>query len=180
MSNSPSHKLGDLVRLKSQPDKCGAVIAVNPSGPGNQYTVLLDGKARSFFASQLVAADLESVVSEQLSADQCRAVLTARYINHPGTSTSASAELATTATRLPCTDRVAGGATGMVQLRDQQLHDKPILPWPSAHTVVDEAGHLSERSFSPLDVSAWRLGRRLAIQGAASPQCHSRAGIGRW
>lgn len=79
--------LGQLVRLKSQSDKCGAVIAINTSGPEIQYTVLLDGKPRSFFASQLVAADLESVAVEKLTADQCRAMLTARYINHPGTST---------------------------------------------------------------------------------------------
>lgn len=86
MSN-PAFTLGQLVRLKSQPDKCGAVIAVNASGPESQYTVLLDGKARSFFGSQLVAGDMESVAVAKLSADQCRAMLTARYINHPGTST---------------------------------------------------------------------------------------------
>src|SRR6202007_407724 len=39
------------------------------------------------FASQLVAADLESVIPQRLWADQCRAMLTARYIKHPGTST---------------------------------------------------------------------------------------------
>lgn len=87
MTESSAFKPGHLIRLKSQPDKTGAVIAVNSSGPEFQYTVLLDGKPRSFFASQLVAADLESVAVEKLSADQCRAMLTARYINHPGTST---------------------------------------------------------------------------------------------
>jgi ATP-dependent helicase HepA len=87
MSEPTSFLPGQLVVLKSQPDKCGAVIAINPSGPETQYTVLLDGKARTFFSSQLVAADLESAVAEKLSADQCRAMLTARYINHPGTST---------------------------------------------------------------------------------------------
>ena len=87
MSDSSPYLPGQLVRLKSQPDKCGAVIVVNSSGPEFQYTVLLDGKTRSFFASQLVATDQESTVPEKLSADQCRAMLTARYINHPGTST---------------------------------------------------------------------------------------------
>lgn len=87
MTQSAAFNPGQLVRLKSQPDKCGAVIAVNKSGPETQYTVLLDSKPRSFFASQLVAADFESVAAKQLSADQCRAMLTARYINHPGTST---------------------------------------------------------------------------------------------
>lgn len=87
MSDAPNHALGDLVRLKSQPDKYGAVIAINSSGPEVQYTVLLDGRSRSFFASQLLASNSESAVVDKLSADQCRAMLTARYINHPGTST---------------------------------------------------------------------------------------------
>jgi ATP-dependent helicase HepA len=87
MTQSNAFNLGQVVLLKSQPDKFGAVIAVNESGSEIQYTVLLDNKQRSFFASQLIAAELESVAVEKLSADQCRAMLTARYINHPGTST---------------------------------------------------------------------------------------------
>lgn len=87
MNKSATFNPGQLVVLKSQPDKCGAVIAVNISGPETQYTVLLDGKARSFFESQLAAAEPESATSEKLSAEGCRAMLTARYINHPGTST---------------------------------------------------------------------------------------------
>ena len=87
MPQSEPFNPGQLIRLKSQPDKCGAVIAVNSSGPEIQYTVLLDGKPRSFFASQLLAADLESLATARLTAEQCRAMLTARYINHPGTST---------------------------------------------------------------------------------------------
>ena len=87
MIDKPVFVPGQLVRLKSQPDKCGAVIKENPSHPETQYVVLLDGKPRSFYASQLIAADLESEALETLSADQCRAMLTARYIIHPGTST---------------------------------------------------------------------------------------------
>lgn len=78
---------GQLVRLKSQPDSCGAVLSSNESGPELQYLVLLDGKTRTFFASQLVADEQPVDATETLSADQCRALLTARYINHPGTST---------------------------------------------------------------------------------------------
>lgn len=78
---------GQLVRLKSQPDSCGAVLSSNDSGPELQYLVLLDGKTRTFFASQLVANEQPVDATETLSADQCRALLTARYINHPGTST---------------------------------------------------------------------------------------------
>ena len=87
MPDSSVIQPGQLVRLKSQPDSCGAVLAVNSSGPEVQYTVLLDGKTRMFFASQLVADEQVAVATERLSADQCRALLTARYINHPGTST---------------------------------------------------------------------------------------------
>ena len=87
MSDTSTFQPGQLVRLKSQPDTCGAVIHVSNSGPEIQYTVLLDGKTRNFFASQLIAAEQESGVTQKLSADECRALLTARYINHPGTST---------------------------------------------------------------------------------------------
>lgn len=78
---------GQLVRLKSQPDSCGAVLSASESGPELQYLVLLDGKPRTFFASQLAADEQPVDATEKLSADQCRALLTARYINHPGTST---------------------------------------------------------------------------------------------
>lgn len=87
MPDSTVFQPGQLVRLKSQPDACGAVLAVNSSGPEVQYTVLLDGKTRNFFASQLVKDEQPVDATEKLSADQCRALLTARYINHPGTST---------------------------------------------------------------------------------------------
>ena len=87
MSDPTAFEPGQLVRLKSQPESCGAVIAVNTSGPEVQYTVLLGSKTRTFFASQLIADAQPVDATEKLSADQCRALLTARYINHPGTST---------------------------------------------------------------------------------------------
>ena len=87
MPDSTAFQPGQLVHLKSQPDACGAVLGVNSSGPEVQYTVLLDGKTRTFFASQLVAHEQPVDATEKLTADQCRALLTARYINHPGTST---------------------------------------------------------------------------------------------
>jgi ATP-dependent helicase HepA len=87
MTDSPTFKLGQLVRLQSRPDACGAVINVGESGPDVQYTVLLDGKTQTFFASQLIADEQSVDSTQELSADQCRALLTARYINHPGTST---------------------------------------------------------------------------------------------
>ncbi|MCL4205068.1 MAG: hypothetical protein KJ000_21515 [Pirellulaceae bacterium] len=43
MSDPREFEPGTLVRLKSQPDARGAVIAVNESGPEIQYAVLLDG-----------------------------------------------------------------------------------------------------------------------------------------
>ncbi len=87
MNSSDSYEPGQVVYPKSQPDKRGAVIAVNSVGPEVQYSVLLDGKTQTFYASQLVAAAAETAAPERLSADTCRALLTARYINHPGTST---------------------------------------------------------------------------------------------
>ena len=82
-----TYQPGDLVRLKSQPESIGAVIAVNESGPESQYSVLFEGKPRTFFASQLTPDQDTKKAEEFLTAAQCRAFLTARYINHPGTST---------------------------------------------------------------------------------------------
>lgn len=87
MSDTPQFERGQLVRLQSQPDQCGAVIDISESGPEVQYTVLLGGKTRKFFASQLIADEQGVDSGEALSADECHALLTARYINHPGTST---------------------------------------------------------------------------------------------
>ena len=82
-----SYQLGDLVSLKSQPESIGAVIAVNESGSESQYSVLIDRKPRTFFASQLTRHKDAAKAEDFLTAAKCRAFLTARYINHPGTST---------------------------------------------------------------------------------------------
>lgn len=87
MKDSSAFQPGQLVRLRSQPDSCGAVIAANETGPEIQYSVLIEGKTRSFFGSQLIADNQGADTTTKLSADECRALLTARYINHPGTST---------------------------------------------------------------------------------------------
>ncbi|MEQ8852811.1 helicase-related protein [Gimesia sp.] len=87
MPDSQPFHLGQIVRLKSQPDKIGAVVEVKESDPEYQYTVFIDGKLSSYFASQLIA-DKESSQSKQiLSVAECKALLTARLINHPSTST---------------------------------------------------------------------------------------------
>ncbi len=47
MTDTPQFDRGQLVRLQSQPDQCGAVIDISESGPEVQYTVLLGGKAQN-------------------------------------------------------------------------------------------------------------------------------------
>ncbi|HEV7281409.1 MAG TPA: helicase-related protein [Pirellulaceae bacterium] len=64
----------------------GAVIDVASSGPEARYTVLLKGTPRSFFASQLVADEPVHAQRPRLDAEACKALLSARYINHPSTS----------------------------------------------------------------------------------------------
>lgn len=81
MNSKTTFERGQAIRLQSQPDKCGAVIDINESGPEVQYTVLLDGKSRKFFAFQLMADEQGVDSGERLSVDKCRALLTARYIN---------------------------------------------------------------------------------------------------
>ncbi|QDT24352.1 DEAD/DEAH box helicase [Gimesia chilikensis] len=87
MPDSQPYHLGQIVRLKSQPDKIGAVVEVKETDPEYQYTVLIDGKASSYFTSQLIADDEPSQIKQVLSATECQALLTARLINHPSTST---------------------------------------------------------------------------------------------
>jgi ATP-dependent helicase HepA len=87
MRGSPVFHLGQLVRLKSQPETRGAVLTVNTSGVEFQYSVLIGRTSRTFFESQLIDCQQSDAFTAKLTAAQCRALLTARYINHPGTST---------------------------------------------------------------------------------------------
>ena len=87
MPDSQPFHLGQIVRLKSQPDKIGAVVEVKESAPEYQYTVLIDGKALNYFASQLIPNDESNQSKQVLSVAECKALLTGRLINHPNTST---------------------------------------------------------------------------------------------
>lgn len=86
MSENAGFERGQVVRLQSQPERCGAVIDINESGPEVQYTVFLCGKTRTFFAFQLIPDDFAVNSKKTLSASECRALPTARYINDPGIS----------------------------------------------------------------------------------------------
>ncbi len=78
---------GQLVAIKSNPQDIAAVIGVDTSGREHQYTVFLDGSKKTYFESQLIPAPESSESSTLLSAPRLKANLSARYIQHPGTST---------------------------------------------------------------------------------------------
>lgn len=79
--------IGQIVCLKSDSSKRGAVMSVIAGGQENRYNVFMDGLQQTFYASQLKAdeADMEAVVS--FPCDQFHAYLTALQIRHPALST---------------------------------------------------------------------------------------------
>src|SRR4029079_13056113 len=91
----------------------------------------------------------------------------------PVSITVAYGEFATVALRLRQTGREAGHRTRLVQLGHQQLYDQSFLPRPRERALVDETRHLPEWLFSTHDVSTRFLERQPAVQGIASPLCHS-------
>ena len=78
-------KSGDIVRLKAQPAKTGAVISSSPNKPENSYTIFHDGNTAIYYESQLerVAVPKQRI---QVSPDDLHAAMTALQLRHPNTS----------------------------------------------------------------------------------------------
>lgn len=76
---------GDIVRLKAQPAKTGAVISSSPNKPENSYTIFHDGNTAIYYESQLerVAVPKQRI---QVSPDDLHAAMTALQLRHPSTS----------------------------------------------------------------------------------------------
>ncbi|MBA4418469.1 MAG: helicase [Syntrophus sp. (in: bacteria)] len=80
-------ELGQIVSVKSNPTIRGAVISVLPGKPENRFKVFVDGKAQTYYASQLQNDDLRDDDAESLPCEQFHAHLTALQIRYPGLST---------------------------------------------------------------------------------------------
>ncbi len=82
--NETEFKVGDIVLIKSDLTKKGAVVGVQTGNQVSRVDVFLDGTTQIFYASQL---KLENKFEEEFSLltyDQFHAHLTALYIKYPG------------------------------------------------------------------------------------------------
>lgn len=78
-------KAGDIVRLKAQPAKTGAVISSSPNKPESSYTIFHDGSTANYYESQLerVAVPKQRI---KVSPVDLHAAMTALQLCHPNTS----------------------------------------------------------------------------------------------
>ena len=81
--SSEEIKVGDMICLKSDKEKTGAVIKINGSGSEKQYRVFIDGTQKEFYLEQI---ELLKENKRITSIEEIRSILTAIQINHPSTS----------------------------------------------------------------------------------------------
>jgi ATP-dependent helicase HepA len=79
--------VGQLVALRSDPSRIGAVIQILSGSLENRYHVFLDGAPSLYYASQLRAAELPSQPAAFSSLEVFHAYMTALQLNHPDVST---------------------------------------------------------------------------------------------
>ena len=78
---------GQMVFLKSDPSKKGAVVSVLPGQPETRFKVFVDRSTQTYYASQLQAEEQPDDDFQPLSCEQFHAYLTALQIRHPSLST---------------------------------------------------------------------------------------------
>ncbi|MYD91593.1 MAG: DEAD/DEAH box helicase [Caldilineaceae bacterium SB0662_bin_9] len=86
IEENPDFRVGDVVALRSDRSRVGAVIDVLDGGVEIRYRVLIDGTISTFYGSQLVPGASTEEYSAELSAEECKALLTALHIRSPSTS----------------------------------------------------------------------------------------------
>ena len=72
-----------IVFLKSDPSKKGAVVGVLPGQSENRVKVFVGGNTQTYYASQLQAEEQPDDDFQFLSCEQFHASLTALQIQHP-------------------------------------------------------------------------------------------------
>ncbi len=85
-SASTQFSLGDVVRLRADPEKSGAVTSVHPMGQETRYQVFINGKVGSFYESQLQLAEATSEADWVVPLQEFHARLTALQLLHPSVS----------------------------------------------------------------------------------------------
>ncbi|MDE0168727.1 MAG: helicase-related protein [bacterium] len=79
-------RVGDVVALRSDRSRVGAVIEVLGGGAEVRYRVLIDGAVSMLYGSQVMPGDSTADSSVVISAEECKALLTALHIRSPSTS----------------------------------------------------------------------------------------------
>jgi superfamily II DNA or RNA helicase len=77
---------GDEVALKSDPGKVGYVVQIITSKPENRYTLIIDGKKLTCYASQLERRAQPAATLNPLALDAFKAHLAALQLRFPGIS----------------------------------------------------------------------------------------------
>ena len=83
---SPEMRVGDVVALRSDRSRVGAVVEVIGGGAETRYRVLIDGGVSTFYGSQVVPGGSTIDTSAEIGAEVCKALLTALHIRSPSTS----------------------------------------------------------------------------------------------
>lgn len=81
-NSSGQFSVGDIVCLKSNPKRKGAILSIISQNPENRYNVFIDGRDQVFYETQLILSK-EDQTLEVLSLKDFNACLTALQIRHP-------------------------------------------------------------------------------------------------
>jgi superfamily II DNA or RNA helicase len=79
--------IGQLVALRSDPKRVGAIINVLPGRPENRFIVFLDNTPSTYYASQLQRHDLSTPSIALTPLPVFHAYMTALQLNHPSLAT---------------------------------------------------------------------------------------------
>ncbi len=86
-ASSIEFAIGQLVSLRSDPTRVGAIINVLPGTPENRYIVFIDNTPSTYYASQLQRHDLPTPSIAITPLPVFHAYMTALQLNHPSLTT---------------------------------------------------------------------------------------------
>jgi superfamily II DNA or RNA helicase len=86
-SSSTEFAIGQLVALRSDPTRVGAIINILPGTPENRYLVFLENSPSTYYASQLQHHELTSSSLSITPLPVFHAYMTALQLNHPSLAT---------------------------------------------------------------------------------------------
>ncbi|WP_198328182.1 SNF2-related protein [Methylovulum psychrotolerans] len=84
-ASTEAYKPGDMVFLKAEPSKTGAIITVLSGDPENRYQVFHDGNIATYYQSQLGSVN-SSPTRVTVVYDALHAAMTALQLRHPSTT----------------------------------------------------------------------------------------------